>query len=57
MRPLKDEKLIRTGEGMELLIKNAKLVDEAAELAADVLVRDGKIAAIGRGLDMYRRGD
>lgn len=36
---------------MELLIKNAKLVDEAAELAADVLVRDGKIAAIGRGLD------
>ena len=40
---------------MELLIKNAKLVDEAAELAADVLVRDGKIAAIGRGLAAGRR--
>ena len=27
---------------MELLIKNAKLVDEASELDADILVRNGK---------------
>ena len=36
---------------MELLIKNAKLVDEASELDADILVRNGKIAAVGQGLD------
>ncbi|MDD3192623.1 MAG: dihydroorotase [Oscillospiraceae bacterium] len=35
---------------MELLIKNAKLVDEAGEVFADLLVRDGKIAAVGQGL-------
>ena len=32
---------------MELLIKNAKLVDETGEKSGDVLVRDGKIAAVG----------
>lgn len=37
-------------ELMELLIKNAKLVDEAGEVFADLLVRDGKIAAVGQGL-------
>ena len=36
---------------MELLIKNAKLVDEASELDADILVRNGKIAAVGQGPD------
>ena len=33
---------------MELLIQNAKLVDEAAEVWADLLVKDGKIAAVGK---------
>lgn len=42
---------------MELLIKNAKLVDEAAELAADVLVRDGKNRRYRAGTGLYRRGD
>ena len=36
---------------MELLIQNAKLVDEAAEVWADLLVKDGKIAAVGKELD------
>ena len=36
---------------MELLIQNAKLVDEASEVWADLLVKDGKIAAVGKELD------
>lgn len=35
---------------MELLIKNAFLAEESAAFFADVLVRDGKIAAVGQGL-------
>ena len=35
---------------MELWIQNAKLVDETGEWFADLLIRDGKIAAVGQGL-------
>ena len=35
---------------MEQLIKNALLTDESAAFFADVLVREGKIAAIGQNL-------
>ena len=42
---------------MELLIKNAKLVDEASELDADILVRNGKNRRCGTGPGLRRRGD
>ena len=35
---------------MERLIKNAFLVEESGAFFSDVLVRDGKIAAIGKNL-------
>ena len=37
---------------MALLLKNAHIVDPAVELdgVADVLIEDGKIAAVGEGL-------
>ena len=36
---------------MEILIKNGKIVNAGGSFKGDVLVRNGKIAAVGKGLD------
>ena len=36
---------------MEILIKNGKVINAGGSFKGDVLVRNGKIAAIGKELD------
>lgn len=36
---------------MELLIKNARIIDSSQEFLGDIYIRDGKIAALGKSLE------